>query len=504
MAPFAEFESYDGLGLAELVKKGELTPVELVDAAIERIETHNPNVNAVIYQEFDQARKAAAGDLPDGPFKGVPFLLKDLIATWGGRPMVSGSRFFQGYKPPRDSELVCRYKATGLIILGKTNTPEFGLTPFTEPEVFGPTRNPWDTTRTPGGSSGGSAAAVASGMVPLAHGNDGGGSIRIPASCCGLFGLKPTRGRLPMGPDLGEVWFGMAVEHVLTRSVRDSAAMLDATAGPDPGAPYFAPPHERPFLEESKRDPGKLKIAFTTHPMVGRIVEPDCKKAVEETAKFLSSLGHELVEDAPEIDGEAFSRAFVTMVCAEVASDIADAEALLGKKASHRDFELATWLLSLMGNNLSAKSLSRALRYLKMISRSIGSFFQKYDLLLTPTLGMVPFKIGSLRPENQLAAAEVRMMRLIARTNAAWLLNMAGGIDKIAEGIFDFIPWTPVFNVTGQPAMSVPLYWNDQNLPIGLHFVARYADEATLFRLAGQLEQAMPWFHRRPPLKASS
>ncbi|MFQ5613800.1 MAG: amidase, partial [Anaerolineae bacterium] len=491
-----DYANSDGLALAELVRRKEVTPLELVEEAIRRIEALNPQLNAVIHKMYDQARAAAGGDLPDGPFKGVPFLLKDLTAAYAGEPLRSGCRFLRGFVPDHDSELVRRFKAAGLIVLGKTNTPEFGLTVVTEPELFGPASNPWDLSRTPGGSSGGTAAAVAARMVPLAHGNDGGGSIRVPASCCGLFGLKPSRGRNPLGPDFGELWQGAVCDHVLTRSVRDSAAMLDATAGPDPGAPYFAPPPERPFLDEVGADPGKLRIAFTAEPYLGHSVHDDCLKGLEETVSLLQTLGHELVEAAPQIEGKAFATAFLTMICGEVRADIEEAEVALGRKATYDDFEPATWALGLLGRKFSAVEFSRAIRYLQHATRTVGQFFEDYDLLLTPTLAQPPVLIGALQPEP----VEAFGLKLLGRLNAGGVLRALQAIDTTAEKIFDFIPYTPLFNVTGQPAMSVPLYWNAEGLPIGMQFAARYAGEATLFRLAGQLEQAQPWFDRAPPI----
>ncbi|MGQ9517434.1 MAG: amidase [Anaerolineae bacterium] len=498
MGGFKEYDRYDALGLAELVRRRAITPLELVEEAISRIERINPQINAVIHPMYDIARRQAQEGVPDGPFAGVPFLLKDLLVHYAGVPTRSGSRFFKDFVPDHDSEMVRRYKAAGVIILGKTNAPELGLVPYTEPEFFGPTNNPWDLSRTAGGSSGGSAAAVAARAVPMAHGNDGGGSIRIPASCCGVFGLKPTRARNPIGPDLGEAWQGFAIDHVLTLSVRDSAAMLDATAGPDTGAPYVTPPPACPFLEEVKQAPGRLRIAFTTQPLLPATIHPDCIQGVQETAKLLADLGHHVEEDAPQIDGSAFARAFLTMVCGETQADIEDGEVLVGRKATHRDFEPSTWALALLGRQISSGEFARAVRYLQRAARQIGHFFERYDILLTPTLAMPPVETGSLQPKG----FEATVLKILGRLNAGALLNALADIEALAGQVFAFIPFTPVFNVTGQPAMSVPLYWNDQGLPIGMHFVGRFGDEATLFRLAGQLEQARPWFDRRPPVCA--
>lgn len=501
MSSFPEYTAYDGLGLAELVRQGEVTPAELVETAIAQIERFNPQVNAVIHKLYDDARAATTtGSLPAGPFHGVPFLVKDLVSTYAGAPMRLGSRFYQDYVPAQDAEIILRYKQAGLVIVGKTNTPEFGLTPYTEPTHFGPTRNPWDLTRTAGGSSGGSAAAVAVGLAPLAGGGDGGGSIRIPAACCGLFGFKPTRGRTPTGPEHGEVWHGFVAEHVITRSVRDSAAMLDAIGGPDPGAPYSTSAPARPFLSEVGTVPGRLRIAFTSKPFLGQSVHPDCQHALINTIKLLNNLGHEVVEDAPKFDGFAFAKAFLTLVCADTAADIRRGESLLQRKATAGDFEVTTWALHLLGQQLSGVEVIEAKRYLQSCARQIGQFFTQYDLLVTPTLAEPPVRHGALQPK----ASELLVLKLMGRLRAGALLKAAKVLDSTAATVFNFTPYTPVFNVTGQPAMSVPLEWNRMGLPIGLHFVGRFGEDATLFRLASQLEQAQPWFARTPPLAKAS
>jgi amidase len=500
MSGFGDYDKFDGLGLADLVRRKEVKPSELVEEAISRIERLNPQLNAVVYKMYELGRKAGDGDLPDGPFKGVPFLMKDLMMAYDGVPLTNGSRFFKDFVPDHDSELVKRFKATGVIVVGKSNTPEFGLVPITEPELFGATNNPWDLSRTPGGSSGGSAAAVAAHIVPLAHASDGGGSIRMPASCCGVFGLKPTRGRNPIGPDFGEAWRGLTCDHVLSRSVRDSAAMLDATAGPDIGAPYYAAPPARPFLSEVGTDPGKLRIAFTSKPFLGTTVDKDCVKALEVTARLCQDLGHEIVQAAPEIDGRAFAKSFLTIVCVETRAAIEESQMLLNRKASCKDFEASTWVLSLLGKQRRAPDLSKALNLAQLTARQIGDFFRKYDILLTPTLAMPPVATGALQPKGSRAVA----MRLLGSLNAGRLINKLSGIDILAEHVFGFMPYTPLFNVTGQPAMSVPLYWNDKGLPIGMQFVGRYGDEATLFRLAGQLEKAKPWSDLIPPVCAKT
>ena len=491
---FREYDAYDGLGLAELVRKKEISPAELVEEAISRIETHNPKINAVTARMYEQARAAAQGDIPDGAFTGVPFLLKDLMANYAGVPTSSGNRLLRRIPAVRDSELVRRFKAAGVLILGKTNTPEFGLTPYTESETLGPARNPWDTSRTPGGSSGGSAAAVAARLVPLASGGDGGGSIRIPASCCGVFGLKPTRGRMPTGPDEGELWRGFVVEHVITRSVRDSAAMLDATAGVDPGAPYAAPPPTRPYLSEVSADPGRLRIAFTSSPLLGHSVHADAVNGLQATVRLLQQLGHDVVEATPRIDGERFAVEFLKVVVAEARADIESAATAAGRRPSPADFDAATYALGLLGKAFSAVDYADAAQWLQRSAREVGRFFTPYDVLLTPTVSQPPIPIGALAPR----ASELALLKLIGRLNAGWLLKALDLLKPIAAKTFDFVPYTPIFNVTGQPAMSVPLYWNDAGLPIGIHFVARLGDEAMLFRLAGQLERAQPWNDRVP------
>ncbi len=496
MGTFAEYAEYDGIGLAEFVRRGEIQPIELVEEAVRRIEALNPRLNAVIHKMYDVARKVAEGPLPDGPFKGVPFLLKDLVATYGGEPIRNGSRFFEGYVPPRDSELVTRFKGAGLVILGKTNTPEFGLSTVTEPELFGPTRNPWDLRRTTGGSSGGSGAAVAARIVPLAHGNDGGGSIRIPAACCGLFGLKPSRGRVPTGPDHGELWWGFAAEHVLTRSVRDSAAVLDVTAGPDIGAPYYAPPPPRPFLEEVGTPPGTLRVAFTGRPFLADSVHPECLRGLEKTVELLRELGHETVEAAPEFDTRGFATAYLTALCGEVRADIEEGEEATGRKAKPSDFEIATWAFAVLGKRIPASDTAKSIRLLHRYSRQIARFFEDHDVLLTPTLGMPPVEIGALR----LKWHEATLLTVLGRLNAGRVMRAMRMIEMTAEEVFRFTPFTAVFNVTGQPAMSVPLYWTAAGLPLGMQFVARYGQEGILFRLAAQLEEARPWRDKVPPI----
>jgi amidase len=469
-----ELAFLDATAQADLVRARRIKPLELIEAAIARIERLNPRLNAVVAPMYEEGRRRAQREL-GGPFPGVPFLLKDLLAEYAGTPTTEGSAFLRDrYTAAEDSELVVRLKRAGLIVLGKTNTPEFGILPTTEPRLFGPTRNPWDPTRTPGGSSGGSAAAVAAGMVPMAHANDGGGSIRIPASCCGLFGLKPTRARNPLGPHYGDLFCGLVAEHAVTRSVRDSAALLDATAGPAPGDPYWAPPPARPFAQEVGVGPGRLRVAVTTAAPNGAPVHPDCVAAVQDAARLATSLGHVVIEDAPKLDSDAMASAFITLWAAGCAWGIDDWARRTGRTPSSADFEPLTAVLAEMGRRRSAPDLLLALQELQAISRVVAGFFAAHDVWLTPTLAEPPLPLGSFEAAD----------------------DPLHGLRRSAA----FVPFTPLANVTGQPAMSVPLFWNADGLPIGSHWVGRFGDEATLFRLAAQLEAARPWAGRRPPV----
>ena len=477
MSTFDDIAFLDATAQAELVRRKEVQATELVEAAIERIERLNPKLNAVVTTMYEQARAVATGELPEGTFAGVPFLLKDLGAPYDGVRMTLGANLLRDFVPGHDSEFVARLKRAGLIILGKTNTPEFGLLPTTEPRLFGSCRNPWDTGRTTGGSSGGSAAAVAAGLVPMAHANDGGGSIRIPASCCGLFGLKPTRARNPLGPDFGDLMSGLVIDHAVTRSVRDSAALLDATSGPDLGDPYWAPPPERPFLQEVGAEPGRLRIAFTTTAATGVPVHADCVSAVRDAAALCADLGHEVVEVAPAVPGELVTQAFMTLWSAGCAWTIDRIALITGEAPTKDQFEALTWALYEMGRQQSASAYLHAVTNLQRVSRKIARFFLDYDVWLTPTLSEPPVPLGTFdsMPENPLQ-----------------------GMVRAGE----FVPFTPICNASGQPAMSVPLFWNAEDLPVGTQFIGRFGDEATLFRLAGQLEEARPWAHRRPPVSA--
>jgi amidase len=467
----------DATAQAELVRRKEVSASELVEAAIARIERLNPTVNAVVTRMYEQARATAARGV-EGPFAGVPFLLKDLVAEYAGVPLTEASAFLAGqYVSAHDSELTARLKRAGLIVLGKTNTPEFGILPTTEPLLFGACRNPWDTTRTAGGSSGGSAAAVACGMVAMAHGNDGGGSIRIPASCCGLFGLKPTRGRNPLGPRYGDLFSGLVVEHAVTRSVRDSAALLDATAGPDAGDPYWAPPLARPLAHEVGAAPRSLRVALTTAAASGVPVDADCVTAARDAARLCGELGHDVVEAEPALEGDIITQSFITLWSAGCSWAIDDWARRTGRAPAADDFEPLTWALYEMGLGRSASAYLIALQDLQLVGRTVARFFGDYDVWITPTLGEPPVPLGTF----------------------------AAPPDNPLEPIFRaamFVPFTPICNITGQPAMSVPLFWNAHGLPIGTHFIGRFGDEATLVHLAAQLEAARPWSGRRPPVAA--
>lgn len=493
---FADYDRYDALGLAELVRDGKVTSAELVETCIARIEAVNPKLSCIVDTLYDQARRASEQPI-EGPFMGVPFLLKDLLQTIEGVPTSSGSRFYKGWVPHRDGELYRRYRASGLITVAKTHTPEFGLLPVTEPEVWGVrTATPWDPTRTSGGSSGGSGAAVGAGVVPMAHGGDGGGSIRIPSACCGLFGLKPTRARTPTGPDSSESWNGFAIEHVLTRTVRDSAAALDATTGAEPFSPYHAPHQSIPFLEEARKEPGVLRIGFYTDPAMPSDVHPDCKAAVDDVAKLLESLGHQVEPVRPAFEPMELARAFFTVVAANTAAEIRDAEIKLGKKATPRDFETATWLSAQLGTLFTGGETVAAIRKLQAETRRLAHRLEDYDVILTPTLGQPPIEHGALQAKG----FEGRLQDLVARSNLRAPLKLPGLLEKTLERVFHFVPFTPVANFTGQPSMNVPLCWNDEGLPIGTMLTGRFGSDGTLLRLAAQLEQARPWRDKRPPV----
>jgi amidase len=488
--------SEDATALAERVSRGDVHPTELVESAIAAIEKVNPTLNAVVHRMYETARAAAAGTLPDGPFKGVPFVVKDLDGWLAGEPYTQSCRMSKDFVPTEDAEMMIRIKRTGVVIVGKTNTPELGLVGVTEPELRGPTRNPWNIEHTPGGSSGGTASIVASRAVRIGHGGDGGGSIRIPSSACGLFGLKPTRGRNPLGPKVGEGWGGYVQSGVLTLSVRDCAAMLDATQGPDVGAPYASPPRERPYTEEIKRAPRKLRIAFSTGAQLGRTTHADVQAAVKDAAALCASLGHELVETPLPIDREALVAAFFTQVAVGAAAGIERTAQWVGRAPTPADFEPTTWLLGTIGRKLRAMELQHSRDTCQAAGRALGRFFQTYDLFLDGTLAYPPIKIGelALKPAERAALAALRVVspRVVLDQILATL-----GVNALEK-----TPNTQVANQTGVPAMSVPLYWNAAGRPIGVQFTAPFGDEATLLQLAAQLEAARPWANRIPPVHA--
>jgi Asp-tRNA(Asn)/Glu-tRNA(Gln) amidotransferase A subunit family amidase len=470
-----DFEKYDGLGLAQLVKRREVQAVEILDTVIERIEALNSKVNAVVTRMYDQARAAIKVGLPAGPFTGVPYFLKDLHLFYAGVPTTYGSRLFADFVPDHDSTMTLRLKQAGLVICAKTNTPEFGQATSTEPVLFGPTRNPWNLTFSTGGSSGGAAAAVASGMVPMAHATDGGGSIRIPASCCGLFGLKPTRARTPYGPDLGEGWSGASVGHAVTRTVRDSAALLDVTAGPDVGDPYWAPPPARPFLEEVGLDPGRLRIALCTASFNGSPVDPVCLDAANDAARLCQSLGHSVEEARPQVNEEELREAQRIIVISNIRNTLDARARAVGKSWTEQNVERMTYISAKGVDSVSGADYARSVQAIHRAGRQVGRFFESYDVLLTPTMACAPLPLG----QPDMMATDVEVFRVpLMRT----------------------IGFTSLFNAAGNPAMSVPLYWNDAGLPIGIQFAGRFGDEATLLRLAAQLEKARPWAGRRPSL----
>jgi amidase len=474
-----ELAMADGVATADLVRSGELSAIEVTEAAITRIEALNPTLNAVITPMFEQALAAASRVDTSAPLAGVPFLAKDLIVEIEGVPFSEGSRFVHGAVSPYTSEIARRWRRAGLVVLGKTNTPEFGMVPACEPVLHGPTRNPWDLDRSTSGSSGGSAAAVASGMVPLAHGNDLGGSLRYPASACGLFGLKPTRARNPLGPEYGDAASGWAVEHAMTRTVRDSAALLDATSGPDLGDPYPAPVPARPFAAEVGADPGRLRIGFTSRTPEGAVPHPDCAAALADAVALCESLGHEVVEaELPGLTADV-GASIGTIFCAATDWIVQYWTDRLGRAPGEDDLEPLTRAYWEIGRTVSAAAYLRAQERCQRFAREVARFLGDIDVWLTPTLSTPPERIGAITStvEEPMRALQV------------------GGKTVAYAGV--------VANITGNPAMSVPLFWTAAGLPIGVHFLGRFGDEATLFRLAAQLETARPWAGRLPPVHAA-
>ena len=469
-----DYADLDATALADLVRRKEVTALELVDEAIRRVEAVNGTLNAVVTPMYEQAREAAMQPVGDGPFAGVPFLMKDFCAEVAGVRFTESSAFLKNYVPNEDSVLYQRFCHAGLVSIGKTNLPEFAIGATTEPKLFGPSRNPWNIERTTGGSSGGAAAAVAARVVPMAHGNDVGGSIRIPASCCGLVGLKPTRGRSTVAPHYGDLLSGFFVEHALTRSVRDCAALLDAIEGPAPGEPYFAARPERPFLSEVGRAPGRLRIAFSDQTPAGDTVHADCVQAVRETAAQLESMGHVLEQTAPRYDYFRLWQGFTTLMSCGAAWAMADWARRTGQTATEEHFEPFVWAFSERGRSLSGADYLIAMQDVQAEVRNLSALYEDYDLFMTASLGQPPVPLGTLVYQ--------------------------GDPFELRQRTAEFSPYSYISNASGQPAISLPLYWNAENLPVGIQFVGRFGAEATLLNIAAQLEEAIPWAHRRPPV----
>ena len=499
MTGFKDYANYDALGLAELVKTGAVTPTQLLEEAIQRRNQLNPHINAIIHNMDQLAHDAIAQGVPQGAFFGVPFLIKDLLAAYAGVPMTNGCYAYKDYVPNYDSEMVKRYKATGAVIFGKTNTPELGLMGVTEPELHGATRNPWHLQRTSGGSSGGAAAAVAAGIVPMAAGGDGGGSLRIPASCCGLVGFKPSRGRNPFGPAMAEPWFGQVQEGVISRSVRDSAAMLDATHGRDVGALYDAPAVKGTFLAQVSKSPKKLKIAYSSQSLLSDAeLDVECLNGLLSTVSLLKELGHEVVEATPPINKKQLADGYLLRIAAATAGDVFNAKDIIGRDITLADFETETWALARLGQSFTALDLDNANRMLYQQVRVFETWMQNYDVFLTPTLAAPPIELGGFR----LQGLERFLAPIAKRIKLGGLVHYLPILDHLAQQNFQWVVSTPVMNITGNPSVSLPLHWSTESLPVGMMFTSRYGDEATLFKLAGQLEQAKPWFNKRPTMFA--
>ncbi len=484
-----EYKNYDGLGLAELVKKKQVKPTELLEIAVSEIETQNPELNAVIHTMYEQARVAADSD-STGQFAGVPTLLKDIGQEVKGEPKTLGSRALVNYRAKIDSEYVKRLRKSGFLFLGQTNVPEFGLMAITEPVVYGPARNPWKLSHTPGGSSGGSAAAVASGMVPIAGANDGGGSIRIPAAYCGLFGLKPTRGRTPVGPQFGRFWQGAAVEHVLTRTVRDSAAVLDELKGMEKGAAFSTPIYEGSYLEKLQQPlERKLRIAFSVQSPISTEVHPDCVEAVMKTVKFLESSGHIVEEVVAPVDGKKIANSYLSLYFGEVSAMVTMLEEILARKATLNDVEPATWLLSLIGKSMSAQEFVLSLREWDIAAYEMEDFHETYDFYITPTTAFPPARIG----DHKLKPLESIALQVTGKLGSATLLKKMGIVEQLVQESLKRVPFTQLANLTGQPAMSLPVHATQDGLPVGVQFMAARGNEELLLQMARQVEESELW-----------
>ena len=481
MLSLQDYTSRDGLGLADLVARKEVKPEELLEAALSAVEKVNPKINAVLQTLPDPARAEIRRGLPEGPFRGVPFLIKELVLHAKNVRCDMGSKLAQGMVPTEDTELMARFRRAGLLLAGTTQTPELGYNPTTETVLFGPVHNPWDLGRSAGGSSGGSGAAVAAGIVPIAHANDGGGSIRIPASCDGLVGLKPTRDRVPTGPDYSDPLCGLAIEFAVTRSVRDAAALLDAVAGPDVGAPSHPVPPPRPWREAIGAKVKPMRIAWTVTPASGERVDPECEKAVHETVRALTELGHTLIEDAPRYDWDIFLKNVHVIWTGFTVLSVEGVCAALGRKPGPDNLEAVTLACYEDGKRFSTLDLLNSMAHGNTLSRQVGAFFEKVDALVTPTLARPPAPLGELNQNRK------------GMTAMEW-----------TRQVFGYVPFTPLFNSTGQPAVSLPLHWSAGGLPIGVQIAGRFGDETTVLQLAAQLEQARPWKDKRPKVHAAA
>ncbi len=468
-----EYEQYDALGLADLVRRREVSAVELLNAAVKRAEERNPALNAITHKWYDEALDEVKAGLPIGPFTGVPFLLKDLNLYVKGRVTTNGCAAFKDYVDERTSWLVERYYRAGLVLFGKTNTPEFGLTAATEPALFGATRNPWNLDHTPGGSSGGSSAAVAAGIVPMANASDGGGSIRIPAACTGLFGMKPTRARTPSGPQNAEGWGGLSIAHAVSWTVRDSAALLDATAGPGPGDPYAAPAQTESYLGATMRAPRRLRIAYSTAAPSGAFVDPECKQAVEKTVKLLADMGHTVEEAAPQLDTDAISQAQFMIMGASVKLAVETRLATLGRQMQPDDVEMVTQKMIEVGHGVTADQYIASLKTVHGVGRAFGDFHDQYDMWVTPTVAKPPLKIGDLDMNQE-------------------------SLETYVANVTGFVAFTNLMNMSGAPSMSLPLHMSADGLPVGVMISGPVGDEAEMYALAAEIERAAPWIHTRP------
>ena len=471
MTALIDYQDYDALGLADLIRKKAIKPEELLESVRLQIEKINPAINAFSDLFFERARADLKHVDPEAPFAGVPFPLKDLGLALAGTRTMGGSRVWKNHVPDFNSTLADRYIRAGLVIFGKTTTPELGLTTTTESVLTGRTLNPWNPAKTSGGSSGGAAAAVAARIIPAAHASDGGGSIRIPAACCGIFGMKPTRGRIPLGPEHMEGWNGCSISHVVSVSVRDSAALMDVTTGSEPGSPYACPPQARPFLDEVAAPPQKLRIAFALQAPGGAALSSEVVRGAEAAARLCEELGHEVDEVSLPVDNHTFRRAFGTIFFVCTARALAEGAEELGRPVTENDVEAATWAAAQRGTQIPAVEYSRSIAAMHQTGLSMARFMQTYDVVLSPVLAKPPVDLGLLSLDDP---------------------------ARYGREVASFSPFTALYNVTGQPSMSVPLHWTPDGLPVGVMFSGRFGDEATLFRLAAQLEQAKPWAGRKP------